>query len=61
MNDYSKENFLSILSYFSFTEKGKGKVIDDHGVDLNSKDAANQLKEKGLSSNEFYNFLPKKT
>ena len=56
-DDYSKENFLSILEDFSFSEKGKTKVIDDHGVDLNSKDVSNQLKEKGLSSNEINEIL----
>lgn len=56
-DNYSKENFLSILEDFSFNEKGKVKIINDHGVDLNSKDASKELKEKGLSSNEINEIL----
>jgi len=60
-DDYSKENFLSILGDFSFNEKGKVKKINDYGVDLNSKDVSNQLKEKGIPLDEIdeilnYNF-----
>ncbi|MFT6320686.1 MAG: hypothetical protein ACJAT4_001614, partial [Granulosicoccus sp.] len=53
----TKEYFLYILDNFSFKERGKIKLINDHGVDLNSKDASSQLKDKGLSSNEINEIL----
>ncbi|MFK7775538.1 MAG: hypothetical protein AB8F94_25575 [Saprospiraceae bacterium] len=57
LDDYSKENFLSILDYFSFTEKGRVKFINDHGVDLTSKNISQKLEERGLTSNEVNEIL----
>ena len=55
--ELNKERFMSILDEFPKGDKGKVKIIDNYDVDLNSENAANELKQKGIASKEIDDIL----